>query len=287
MSIPFPAEHQAQHSPRPAIATPSARQPFNLFAPLLAGPLRRPHIWWGLAWNDTVQSYRRTFFGPFWITLNLVIFAMAITLVFGSVFKVPSVDYAGYVVCGMIPWMWVSAMLSDMGNTFIGYGPFLRSTPIDKAIFVWVAVCKQAIILVHQLIVYAGLVVVGLVQPTLYTLLIFPFLVVLFALSIPFTAITAVVFARYRDVPRLISGSIIIVMMVTPIFWKEEMITGWRSAVVFLNPIHYVIDFIRRPLLGEPPGFETVAVVLGLTAVLWILGSLFYNRYQKYVVFWI
>ena len=279
MSIPLPA--------RQAIATTPRRQPLNIFAPLLTEPLRRPHIWWGLAWSDVVQSYRRTFFGPFWITLNLVIFAMAITLVFGSVFKVPSLDYAGYVVCGMIPWMWVSSMLSEVGNTFIVYGQFLRATPIDKAFFIWVAVCKQAITLVHQLIVWAGLVVIGLVQPTLYTLLVIPALAVLFVMSVPFAAMAAILFARYRDLPRLVTGSIVIVMMVTPIFWREDMISGWRTAFVYLNPIHYIIDFVRHPLLGEPPGMLTTAVVLGITAALWLLGSLFYNRYQKYVVFWI
>lgn len=269
----------------PATLAPKGRAGF--LAPLIAGPLARPTVWMGLAWSDVVQSYRRTFFGPFWITLNLVIFATAMTLVMGSIFKVSAPDYAGYVVCGMIVWLWISAMLTDVGNTFLVYGQFLRSMPMDKAFFIWAAVGKQVIVLAHQMIVYAALILLGVVNVSPYTLLAIPAVAVLFLISVPFAAVASILFARYRDLPRLISGSIVLVIMLTPIFWKPDMIAGWRSAFVYLNPVYYVIDFVRSPLLGDPIKPLTAIVVLGLAAVLWIAGAAFYNRYQKYVVFWI
>jgi ABC-2 type transport system permease protein/lipopolysaccharide transport system permease protein len=256
-------------------------------SPLIAGPLKRPEVWMNLAWGDTVQSYRRTMLGPFWITMNLVIFAAAITLIMGSLFKVPMETYAGYVLCGMIAWMWISAMLNDVGNTFITYSQFVKSVPIDKSHFIWAAVAKQLIVLGHQLIVYAAMVLIGFVQPTMWTLLALPALALLFLMSIPFAAGAAILFTRYRDLPRLIGGSIIIIMMMTPIFWKPDMISGWRSAFVYLNPFYYVIDLVRSPLLGQPLSLLTIAVTLSLTAFLWAVGAGFYSRYQRYVVFWV
>jgi ABC-type polysaccharide/polyol phosphate export permease len=263
------------------------RSGWDWLAPLVAGPFKRPRVWMSLAWNEVVQSYRRTFLGPFWITMNLVIFAFAMTLILGSVFNVPTQSYAGYVVCGMIAWMWISAMLTDVGNTFLVHSQFLKSTPIDKSYFVWAAVAKQAIVLGHQLIVYGGMVLIGLVQPTLWTLLAVPAFVILFAMSIPFAAGAAILFARYRDLPRLVTGSIVIIMMMTPIFWKPDMIAGWRSAFVYLNPVYYVIDLVRSPLLGQPLSLLTITVTVGMTVVLWVLGARFYAGYQRYVVFWI
>ena len=102
----------------------------------------------------------------------------------------------------------------------------------------------------HQLIVYACMVLIGLVHPTVYTLLAVPAFALLFVMSIPFAAGAAILFARYRDLPRLITGSIIIVMMMTPIFWKPDMISGWRSAFVYLNPVYYVIDLVRTSAPG-------------------------------------
>ena len=255
--------------------------------PLLLAPLIHWRAWVGLGWSDVVQSYRRTMLGPFWITMNLVIFTTAMTLVYGALFGVAARDYAGYVVCGMMAWLWTSSLLSEVGNTFIAYASYIKSMPVDKSIFVWATVFKLLVTFAHNMMIFPILVLFGIVHLSVYTLLAIPALAVLFLLSIPVTAVSAILFARYRDLPRLIGSSTIIVMMMTPIFWKPEMMKGWRTAFVYLNPIHYVIEFVRRPLLGEPIGSLELAVVLGMTVLLWVLAAFVYRRYQSYVVFWV
>src|SRR3546814_10570857 len=89
--------------------------PFKI---LLESPLHNPRMWMTLGWLAIVQSYRRSFLGPFWITLNLAIFASAMTLVYGALFGVPTKEYAAYVVTGMIAWFWVAALLPEVGSTF-------------------------------------------------------------------------------------------------------------------------------------------------------------------------
>ncbi|MET0583615.1 MAG: ABC transporter permease [Candidatus Binatia bacterium] len=257
------------------------------FGSLIKAPIANVHMWVGLGWIDLVQNYRRTFLGPFWITVNLAIFAAAMTLVYGALFGVPSREYAGYIVCGMLSWMWVSALLTEVGMTFINYGHFLKNIPIDKALFVWAAVYKLTITLAHNLIVYAALVVFGFVELNMYTLMAIPAVAILFLFSIPITAMAAILFARYRDIQRLIASGTVVIMMVTPIFWQSTMITGWRAAIVHLNPIYYLVEFLRAPLLGRPLEMTTILVVLGMTAIAWVVGSFFYRRYEKYVIFWI
>lgn len=259
----------------------------TMFGPLLVGPLKTHRLWVGLGWSDIVQSYRRTILGPFWITLNLVIFTTAITLVYGALFGMQPADYAGYVVCGMIAWLWVSGLLSEVGNTFIVFSAFLKSMPIDKSLLVWATTYKQLTTLAHQLPVYFGLMLFGIIKPSLYTLFAIPAIGIVFLMSIPITAITSILFARYRDLPRLIGGSVIIVLLTTPVFWQPTMLSGWRKAIVYFNPIYYVIEFIRRPMLGQPLDLVTVLVVLGMTALLWVVGARFYKRYEPYVVFWV
>lgn len=113
-----------------------------LFRPLLATGLINPKVWIGLGWSDIVQSYRRTVLGPLWISLNLAIIAVAVTVVYGALFAIPSADYGSYVVCGMIAWFWVSALLTEVGNTFINNSSFIKSMPVDKAVFIWATVFK-------------------------------------------------------------------------------------------------------------------------------------------------
>jgi ABC-2 type transport system permease protein len=75
--------------------------------------------------------------------------------------------------------------------------------------------------------------------------------------------------------------------MVTPIFWQPSQLTGWRSAVYFVNPVYYLIEFIRAPLLGQPEDPVVVLVILFMVTFTWIFGAMFYRRYEKYVVFWL
>jgi lipopolysaccharide transport system permease protein len=257
------------------------------FDALYIGPLRQPNIWIGLAWLDVVQSYRRTVIGPVWITLNLVIFTFAMTLIYGALFGLPTKEYAGFLACGMIGWFWCSALLTEVGQTFINYSYFIKGTPMDKSLLVWATAFKQVIVLGHQMIVYAGLVVLGIIPLTVYSLAFIPALFVMFLMSIPITAIAAILFARYRDLSRLVSSAIIVLMMVTPIFWQAHMLSGWRLHFVRLNPLYYLIEFMRTPLLGKPLEPFIIAIVLVLLVFFWVVGANVYSRYQKYVVFWL
>jgi ABC-type polysaccharide/polyol phosphate export permease len=257
------------------------------FGTLLSAPLAKPRLWTTLAWIDVVQSYRRTMLGPAWITLNLIIFTVAMTLVYGALFGVTAQSYSAYLLCGMIGWFWVAALVTDLGNTFVNHSHFLKSTAIDKSILIWSAAAKQVIVLGHHLVVYAVFVALQLVELSSYTLLAIPVLALLFLLSIPVTAVLCILFTRYRDLHRLVSSLIIVLLLITPVFWQAEMITGWRTAVIDLNPLHYLIEILRAPLLGRPPDLLVVGVVLAMTIVAWLAGAALYRRYERYVVFWL
>jgi ABC-type polysaccharide/polyol phosphate export permease len=257
------------------------------FQSLVRAPLHNIPQWTGIAWMETVQSYRRTLLGPFWITLNLTIFTIAMTLIYGAIFSMPTREYAAFVACGMISWSWSNALLTELGNTYINYSAFIRNASISKSIFIWTAVYKQVINLFHHLIVFAVLVLIGIVNLTFYSLLFIPAVFIMFLISIPLTASFAILFTRYRDLQRLIASSMIVIFMITPIFWQTTMISGWRTALYVFNPFYYLVEFMRMPLMGVAPDPLIVLVVLGLLVLSWIVGALFYTRYERYVVFWL
>jgi lipopolysaccharide transport system permease protein len=257
------------------------------FQSLIHAPLQNIPQWAGIAWMETVQSYRRTLLGPLWITLNMAIFTIAMTLVYGAIFAVPTAEYAAYVACGMITWSWCAALLVDLGGTYISYGAFVRNSPINKAIFIWTAVSKQVIHLGHHMIVFLALVLFGIIKITPYTFFLIPAVIVMFLISIPTAAVTSILFTRYRDLQRLVQSTTIVFLMITPIFWQPSMLTGWRTAVYLFNPLYYLVEFMRRPLIGLPPDPLIVGVVMIMLVIAWIVGAAFHRRYERYVVFWL
>jgi ABC-type polysaccharide/polyol phosphate export permease len=255
--------------------------------PLISGPLAHPQVWITMAWLDVIQSYRRSLLGPMWITLNMAVFSLAMTIVYGAIFGIPSKEYSAYIITGMIGWTWVAALLVEVGNTFITFGNYIKGTVIDKAQMIWAIAFKQVIVMVHNLIVFVLAAAVGIIHVDYYTLLFFPSALLFFLVSVPLSGCLSILFARYRDLPRLVTSLMVVIMLMTPVFWKPTMVTGWRQAVVQLNPIFYAIEFLRRPLLGEPPDPVALGVFLALAAFVWFFGRLFFKRYVRYVAYWI
>lgn len=240
-----------------------------------------------VAWFDILQSYRRTIFGPFWLTMNMAIFAGAITLVYSALFGMEIGEYAGYVVAGVMMWWWVMGVLNDGGALFISYQSFLQSMHFKKATLIWAMAVRQGVALLHHLTIYLLLVIVGVVQVNWNTLMFIPAILLLFVWSIPVIGCLAVIFARYRDVQKLVGAATIILMMVTPVFWQADMISGWRTLVFELNPVYYAIELARRPLLGQPVPPEMWMVAGALALATWVIGGAFYRRYSRYIVFWL
>lgn len=255
--------------------------------PLVDEPLRRPELSIELAWMEVIQNYRRTVLGPVWITLNLVIIVFAMTIVYGALFGVPSREYAAFLTAGLIIWFYVSALLTEMGNTFINYAHFVKNTSINKAILIWATVWKQVIIMAHHLVVYFLLLLLGVIKLSVYSLLAIPALIILVLASVPIAVVMSILFPRFRDISRLIGSTMTVLMMVTPIFWQPGMVTGWRSLIFYLNPIYYFVEFVRKPLLGQPPDPLVVVIVLAMTATAWFVGAEAYRRYSRYIVFWL
>lgn len=252
----------------------------------LLAPLGNARLWTTLGWLDIVQTYRRTSLGPWWITTNLLIFVIAMTYVYGALFGIPTTEYSAYLLGGMIAWYWISALLAEVGNTFLNYAYFVRSTSIAKSQLVWATVYKVFLTFAHHLAIVVLYIVIGFIPLNLNTLAIIPAIALLFLFSIPVTAVAGVLFARYRDLQRFVGSANIIVMMMTPVFWKADQMKGWRTAFVDYNPFHYLVELIRRPLLGQPLDTETIVVAVSLTVMVWIGGTYFFRRYERYIVFW-
>lgn len=243
--------------------------------------------WVRLAWHDTIQMYRRTLFGPFWLTLNMAIFAFAMTLIYSAVFQTPPGEYSVYIVCSMMVWWWVLGVLNEGGAVFLTYANFIQAKTCDKTMFVWSMGARQLIALIHHSAIYFILIIVGLLDLSWYMLLVIPMGLLLFLWTVPIISILAILSVRFRDIQRLIGAAAIILMMVTPIFWKPGMVEGWRTLIFELNPVYYAVEGLRRPLLGEPVPMDIFVPLVILIAGTWVFANWFYRRYERHVIFWL
>lgn len=251
----------------------------------LLKPIQKPKIWLYLAYVSIVNEYRRTLLGPIWILLSLIIFALSIGVVYSGLFSIEYFEYITYMTTGMIGWIWASAILINSGMVYITNSGILLDHPTDKAYLIWAHAMSQLIVFLHELPFVFLFYLFGKVQVNAYMLYLIPSLIIIFIINIGAAAILSIVVTRYRDLHKILSSLVVIIMVTTPIFWKPEMVTGPRQLMYLLNPFYYIVEIIRDPLLGNPPNAFHYLISSGMAIILLFIGCIMHKKYSKSVVF--
>jgi ABC-type polysaccharide/polyol phosphate export permease len=92
---------------------------------------------------------------------------------------------------------------------------------------------------------------------------------------------------RFRDVQPLVATGLQISMLITPLFWPPESLSGsGRAVFVEFNPIYHLIEVVRAPLLGNVPGIASYAAVMLIAVGGWLLTYFAFERFRSRITYW-
>jgi len=245
-----------------------------------------PKIWITLGYLEILQSYRRSIIGPWWITLALGIQSLAMTVVFGAVFGMPNKEYAAYVVTGLIAWSWVNSIITESGGVFITNARYLKETNVSQEILVYASAFRHFIIALHNCALFPLLILFDVVEPSRSQLLLPILLAAFFYLTIPVAVLLGMLCARYRDITRIINSLVIVIMLITPIFWLPNTLAGKRTFIVDYNPVYYLVEFLRQPMLGNFNIYNFLGVIIMIIPI-WLIAEYISSKFSAEVVFWV
>lgn len=241
--------------------------------------------WAFLAFQDIRLRYRRSFIGPFWISLNTLFFCIIVSVVYGKLFGIDLGEFLPMAVIGVVFWNFFSSVANDSCSLFISEASYLKVFKINTLNMVSRLVVRNFIIFLHNIAValcvcmvfgnlgwLAILSVVGLVF----------WCVGLFMLSI----CLAFYGVQYRDVGQLTQNVLQMLFFVTPVVWPAKLLGG-DSVILAYNPLYYLIDVVRAPLLGEMPMLESWLVSFGMLLILSIVASVVFKLKSERVVFYV
>src|SRR5260370_16369324 len=79
----------------------------------LFGGLLRTDLWGRLGWLDVKRRYRRTLLGPFWTSISLALYVIAVGIVGAGLWHQNIREYLPFLVSGMIAWLLVSTIINE------------------------------------------------------------------------------------------------------------------------------------------------------------------------------
>lgn len=250
--------------------------------------LFKRELWGRLGWLDVKRRYRRTTIGPFWTSITLAIYTFSVGFVGAALWHQDIFEYLPFLVSGMVVWMLVSSIAMESCNMFIAGQALFRNIRFEYSILAYALVWRNFLVLLHNFVVYF-LIVVAL-KPSLLSftlLLVFPGLALVILNGVWISLFLGLVCLRFRDVPQLVSSAIQISMLVTPLFWPADTLTGMRRILfVESNPLYHVLNVVRAPLVGKVPGAISYVVMIVMCIGGWWLTYAMFKRFRRRIAYW-
>jgi lipopolysaccharide transport system permease protein len=235
------------------------------------------------------KRYAGSALGLIWVGLYPVLLLSVYLFIFLVLFstRLPGyteMDYVLYVFAGLIPYMGLSEAV-QAGTQSIKQNLHLVKNvmlPIEL-----VPVRAVAAALVGQSVSLCVLVVLAAFNGTLSPAMVLLPLVFLlqFLMLVGIVFVLSAVAMVVQDVSYLVSITLMLLMFLSPIGFRADMLPPSYGIIVWANPVAYLCDAYRAVLLTNYPFSATSsAVFIGLAIVFFVLGAAFFSRFKGALV---
>lgn len=247
---------------------------------------RNAAVWAELAWLDVLLKYRRSTLGPWWITMSMAIFIMAITIVYARLFNQDMKSYVLFFSTGYIIWVFISNTLTEGALFFGSTSNIIRDINVSFGGLILRLLFKNFFIFLHNFVIYLCLIAFLRPEFSWSILLFIPGLFLLVLNTLWMTIIVSVAGARFRDIPPLVQSSIQVIFFLTPVTWMPKLV-GENSIIVKLNPFAHFLNITRNPLMGLNPNLSSYLFCIGLCLFGGTLTVLLIAKARKQLAFWV
>lgn len=275
-------DHRRPGSGRSVMLVPLGRGLADLRASLRVWPL-----WSLLGWLDIRHRYARSVLGPFWLTISTGVLVATLGVVYGSLFGQELADYLPMVAIGLVLWNMFSAVVNEGSMAYINSASFIRQAQAPRLVWLLQMAWRNVVVFGHNVVIIA--VVLALYGVRDWATL--PWFVpgfLLYLLNAMWVAVAAgLLSARFRDLPQIVAAVVQVAFYVTPILFHGSMLSARARWIVTFNPLAYLMDLARSPLLGQVPSPSSWAVGVGCAALGWSLALWLTGRYHARIPYWV
>ena len=261
------------------------------FADLSAGWRQRP-LWGYLGWQDIKQRYRRSVLGPLWISISMGVIALGLGILYSALFETPIATFLPHVAVGLLIWNFVSGCILEGSEVFISNEGLIKFLPAPLTLHIYRLVWRQTLFFLHNMVVWAVLMMV-FPRPLGWALLLAVPAFALLAVNGAWIAILSGILAtRFRDIPPIIASVTQLVFYLTPIVWsidilKDNEAARERASLVELNPVFHFLEILRQPLLGQEIVGRYWLVAGTITVIGWFAALVCLRNYRSRVAYWV
>jgi lipopolysaccharide transport system permease protein len=241
-----------------------------------------------LARRNIMTRYSQTVFGYGWFVAQPLLLTGILTLILGSILNAPSdgLPYVLFVFSGTTLWTTFNRSVNDTTVSLVATGTILAKVYFPRLFIPVAAVLTTIVELTPVYVVLViGVAVYGRLPGwPLLALPAFVALTLLMALAIGLWL--TVLDAFYRDVRLAAPYALQFLFYLSPVIYSASAIPEKWRLFYQLNPVSALLEGFRWSLIAGAPAPDALAIVwvVGLCAVLLLVGLIVFARFERVVV---
>lgn len=247
-----------------------------------------PRLWATLSLRSVKSSYRRTYLGPWWHSVDQLLFTLGYGLMSSWLFEKSLANSLTYVGLGLLGFSYISQTLIS-GSQCLVTSTQLRYAQVPLASRILKSQLASLIVFSHRilpmLVILAfteGLARIKILE-SIFGLLLLAFWG--FAVSLALGPMGA----RFRDVQPMVNLLLRIALFATPIFWSPDDGANNQALMKLANwnPLALLVELIRSPLLGQHLPALHIAALVVLVIATAIAGLIIFSFSYRRIQYWL
>ena len=238
--------------------------------------------------RNFVSQYKQTILGPLWAIIQPLLTTVVFTVVFGRLAGLAAAGVPAFLffMCGNIAWQYFSGCLTQTADTFTGNAGILGKVYFPRIVMPISTVMTNLISFGIQFVMFLVFLAIywvrGVVQPTLFALMLPLLLLQMAMLSLGVGVIISSLTTKYRDLKMLVGFGVQLWMYGTPVAYDIGIVPQRFMGLYMLNPMTPIINTFRTAFLGLG-SFDLLYYLIswGVTFALLFVGLLLFNRVEK------
>lgn len=242
---------------------------------------------WAFGLRDIKVRYRQAVVGVAWAVfqplMTVLVFGVLLSWLRGSATD-GQFPYAVTCLCGLLPWQFFSAALTQGTQSIALNNDLLRKVYFPRVILPLSAFVPALIDFAVAMVMLGAVMFWYGVTPG-WQIVFLPLLIALTAITTAaFTLWLSALNGIYRDVQFAVPFVLQLGMFVCPVVYETQAVVPekWQP-LYFLNPLAGLLQGYRTVLLGSPaPDLASVLLSLGMVTVLLFGGMAYFRRMERY-----
>lgn len=213
---------------------------------------RYRELFFFFTWRDLLVRYKQTVVGVSWSLIRPLLTMVVLTIVFDKLGKMPAgnVPYPLLVFCGMLPWQFFAAAISESGSSLVSNSNMISKVYFPRLVITVSSVMTTLVDFFISAIFLAALMIYFRYPPHA-TMLLLPFYIALMvSASFGVGLWIAALMVQYRDFRFIVPFVVQFGLYISPVGFQTGVIPMRYRLLYSLNPMVGIIDGFRWCILG-------------------------------------